>query len=201
MNPPVPVCGEFMNSITYGPLTNTTVKETENCNETELGQIHRAYSHYKKKELMNMVTHGFAINCHAYYRKPCPENSWRGAMSREFLEGSIRRMKAKAFTLIEFLVTVGVIIILAGIIFAVYNQSKSSAEDVSSLSNLRQLGQAASMYVDANGAWPISARYLVDTKMVPEELLQSANDHSERGLGNMAIVGNYNGDAPPTYGL
>jgi hypothetical protein len=71
-----------MNSITYGPLTNATVKETENCNETELGQIYRAYSHDKKKELTNMVTHGFAINCHAYYRKPYPENSC-GAASEE----------------------------------------------------------------------------------------------------------------------
>lgn len=106
-------------------------------------------------------------------------------------------MKREAFTLVELLVVMAVIIIIAAIILAAFSQSKSSAKDVKSLSNLRQLGQAAAIYADANGVWPESARVLVEAKMVPKELLISDNDHSEKGLGNLAIVGTYNGVAPP----
>ncbi len=106
-------------------------------------------------------------------------------------------MLTKAFTLIELLVAVGIVVVLSAILLGVYTQSKKSAKDVESLSNMRQLGQAANIYSESSGAWPGSARYLVDAKLVPKELLRNANDLSEKGLGNMAIIGNYNGGAPP----
>lgn len=56
-------------------------------------------------------------------------------------------MKTKsAFTLIELLVVIAIIAILASILFPVFAQAKLAAKSTASLSNLKQLGLAGSMY-------------------------------------------------------
>ncbi|MHB9036393.1 MAG: type II secretion system protein [Armatimonadota bacterium] len=55
------------------------------------------------------------------------------------------------FTLIELLVVIAIIAILAAILFPVFMNAKVAAQRASCQSNLRQLGSAFSMYVDANG--------------------------------------------------
>lgn len=52
-----------------------------------------------------------------------------------------------AFTLIELLVVVAIIAILAAILFPVFAQAREKARQASCLSNLKQLGTAAMMYV------------------------------------------------------
>jgi len=56
------------------------------------------------------------------------------------------RLALNAFTLIELLVVIAIIAILAAIIFPVFAQAKMSAKKTASLSNLRQIGLAWSMY-------------------------------------------------------
>jgi prepilin-type N-terminal cleavage/methylation domain-containing protein/prepilin-type processing-associated H-X9-DG protein len=57
------------------------------------------------------------------------------------------RSRHAAFTLIELLVVIAIIAILAAILFPVFAQARNKARQTSDLSNSRQLGTAASMYV------------------------------------------------------
>ncbi|RYG36316.1 prepilin-type N-terminal cleavage/methylation domain-containing protein [bacterium] len=52
----------------------------------------------------------------------------------------------RAFTLIELLVVIAIIAVLAAILFPVFAQAKRAAKATVSLSNVKQLGIAASMY-------------------------------------------------------
>ena len=52
----------------------------------------------------------------------------------------------RGFTLIELLVVIAIIAVLAAILFPVFAQAKSAAKKTSSLSNLKQIGLAWTMY-------------------------------------------------------
>lgn len=65
-------------------------------------------------------------------------------------------MKSKAFTLIELLVVIAIIAILAAILFPVFAQAKAAAKKTACLSNTKQLGLAAMMYMgDSDDVYPI----------------------------------------------
>ena len=60
----------------------------------------------------------------------------------------------QAFTLIELLVVIAIISILAAILFPVFQQVRNKARNTQDMSNLRQIGLAAQMYVgDADETW------------------------------------------------
>lgn len=70
------------------------------------------------------------------------------------------RRRVAAFTLIELLVVIAIIAILAAILFPVFAQAKAAAKRTACLSNGRQIGMAAKMYVsDADDAMPIFYAY------------------------------------------
>src|SRR5689334_7244040 len=52
----------------------------------------------------------------------------------------------QAFTLIELLVVIGIIAILAAILFPVFAQAREKARNSSCISNLKQIGVACNMY-------------------------------------------------------
>jgi prepilin-type N-terminal cleavage/methylation domain-containing protein/prepilin-type processing-associated H-X9-DG protein len=58
--------------------------------------------------------------------------------------------KALGFTLIELLVVIAIIAILASILFPVFAQAREKARASSCLSNLKQMGMSAVMYVQDN---------------------------------------------------
>lgn len=62
----------------------------------------------------------------------------------------------RAFTMIELLVVVGILAMLAAILFPVFAQSKTAAKKTECVSNVRQLSAAMLMYVDDhNGDYPM----------------------------------------------
>lgn len=68
----------------------------------------------------------------------------------------------RAFTLIELLVVIAIIAILAAILFPVFAQAKLSAKKASDLSNIKQIGTAAVIYMgDNDDRWMLAATYPV----------------------------------------
>ncbi len=66
-------------------------------------------------------------------------------------------MKQRAFTLIELLVVIAIITVLAAILFPVFQGVRENARRTACLSNMRQIGLAASMYIqDVDGHYPQS---------------------------------------------
>ncbi|MCG9895361.1 MAG: type II secretion system GspH family protein [Fimbriimonadaceae bacterium] len=64
-------------------------------------------------------------------------------------------MARRGFTLIELLVVIAVIAILAGILFPVFARAKFGALKTSDLSNLKQIGLAAGLYMaDSDDLFP-----------------------------------------------
>jgi len=61
-----------------------------------------------------------------------------------------KHSKPAGFTLIELLVVIAIIAILAAILFPVFAQAREKARQTSCLSNQRQLGTAARMYMEDN---------------------------------------------------
>lgn len=67
-------------------------------------------------------------------------------------------MKRRGFTLIELLVVIGIITLLAGILFPVFAKARAKARQTVCTSNLRQLGLAISVYTqDYDDQYPNGA--------------------------------------------
>lgn len=63
-------------------------------------------------------------------------------------------MKIRAFSLLEILVVIGIIAVLAGVLFPVFQSAKMAAKKTVSISNLRQCAQALTIYEGEWSAYP-----------------------------------------------
>ncbi|MCW5936349.1 MAG: prepilin-type N-terminal cleavage/methylation domain-containing protein [Fimbriimonadaceae bacterium] len=69
-------------------------------------------------------------------------------------------MRRSAFTLIELLVVIAIIAILAAILFPVFAQAKEAAKKTQTLSQFKQLGTAANIYItDSDDVFPLAMGY------------------------------------------
>jgi prepilin-type N-terminal cleavage/methylation domain-containing protein/prepilin-type processing-associated H-X9-DG protein len=65
------------------------------------------------------------------------------------------RLIGRAFTLVELLVVIGIIAVIAAIVFPVLSGAREKARQTECASNLRQLGMASLMYAqDSDGRFP-----------------------------------------------
>jgi prepilin-type N-terminal cleavage/methylation domain-containing protein/prepilin-type processing-associated H-X9-DG protein len=101
------------------------------------------------------------------------------------------RQLSRGFTLIELLVVIAIIAVLAAILFPVFSQAREKARQASCLSNEKQLGMAARMYMDDNdGAlyrhhegWVLDDGTQLDTlPSTPDGCIGggAANSHAEK---------------------
>jgi prepilin-type N-terminal cleavage/methylation domain-containing protein len=98
-------------------------------------------------------------------------------------------VRVRAFTLIELLVVIAIIAILAAILFPVFAQAKEAAKKAASITQMKQLGTATTLYTSdyddtlpfgltpnsSNGTWrrtgghAIPAGWLTTTRYIPAE--------------------------------
>lgn len=129
-------------------------------------------------------------------------------------EGSAVR-SSRGFTLVELLVVMAIIAMLAGILFPVLRQAQDTARMRECMSNLRQLGQAFSLYLDDNYGFAIPAPAPADWCLRPDPLAKYVKQSlplpsetyprrlwicpGDRGYGNEPPRWRYNGLALSSY--
>lgn len=94
------------------------------------------------------------------------------------------RTHQRAFSLVEVLVVIGIILLLSALLLTVFSQSKKSAYGADSLSRLRQLGAAGVLYHEERGLWPVSASDVVVAGLAPKDLLRSPRDTTPEGIAH-----------------
>lgn len=92
----------------------------------------------------------------------------------------------RAFTLIELLVVIAIIAVLAAILFPVFAQAKAAAKKAACLSNEKQLGMAATMYMtDNDGAlFHHHEDWVLDDGSLITNLPTSVSQCTGGGFGN-----------------
>lgn len=94
-------------------------------------------------------------------------------------------MSRKGFTLVELLIVIGIIALLAAVLFPAFAQVRGKAQQTRCMSNLRQLGMAVCMYVSD---WDDTYPYDVKPRAPAGTGVSSAYDGTNKWDGS-PIVG------------
>jgi prepilin-type N-terminal cleavage/methylation domain-containing protein/prepilin-type processing-associated H-X9-DG protein len=86
------------------------------------------------------------------------------------------KMRTRAFSLIELLVVIGIIVILAALLLPVLNRAKSKARNIACVNQLKQLGVAARLYAEDNGSRLPAAELLPSNPSDPQHPLPRISD-------------------------
>jgi prepilin-type N-terminal cleavage/methylation domain-containing protein len=88
----------------------------------------------------------------------------------------------RAFTLIELLVVIAIIAILAAILFPVFAQAKNAAKGAACISNMKQIGTAAHLYLgDYDDVWFPACRYHPLAGFADQEMWIGYDNNNEGG--------------------
>jgi prepilin-type N-terminal cleavage/methylation domain-containing protein/prepilin-type processing-associated H-X9-DG protein len=104
--------------------------------------------------------------------------------NRSRVEGRTSRA-GLAFTLIELLVVIGIIAILAALLLPTMGRAKESARGTACLSNLRQIGVALQLYVDANNQ---RMPFMRDKSLTTTNELPSPDEVLRAELGHTNVL-------------
>lgn len=94
-----------------------------------------------------------------------------------------------AFTLIELLVVIAVIGVLASLLLPVFGKAKEAGRSAACISNLRQIGVALQLYVDANNnRLPVMRDRSSDTNAAATNTFPSVEVVLKTELGNTNVL-------------
>jgi len=92
--------------------------------------------------------------------------------------------KRAAFTLMEILVCMAIVMALAGISASVYFRATDRSRVDVEISQMHQIGLAANLYHEQYDAWPPSTKELVAIALIPKEICFSPRDRYPNGFTN-----------------
>jgi type II secretory pathway pseudopilin PulG len=87
-----------------------------------------------------------------------------------------QKMRTTAFSLLELLVVIGIIVILAALLLPALSRAKSKARNIACVSQLKQLGVAARLYAEDNSSRLPAAELLPSNPTDPQHPLPRIND-------------------------
>ncbi len=113
-----------------------------------------------------------SLHCTALYAAPAPcrTQGVRGAADTPPAYRRLRPIITK-FTLIELLIVIAIIAILAAMMLPALNKARESARTSNCINNLRQLGQAELLYVDAYDGLPTAVQDMARTSLTWHQML------------------------------
>ena len=113
-----------------------------------------------------------SLHCTALYAAPAPcrTQGARGAADTPPAYHRLRPIITK-FTLIELLIVIAIIAILAAMMLPALNKARESARTSNCINNLRQLGQAELLYVDAYDGLPTAVQDMARTSLTWHQML------------------------------
>jgi len=112
-----------------------------------------------------------------------------GPFQRFIAIGPTTLQRPQAFSLIELLIVIAIIAILAALLLPVLSRSKEEGRATACISNLRQIGVALQLYVDANNnTLPVMRDAPMDTNALATNTAPTVNIILGTELGNTNVL-------------